>query len=69
VAPVGPTVPEGLTISATKNGAKSFNFIEKMNGKALVQGTLSVSPDGKTLTNVSSAMKEQNKRTAVYDKQ
>jgi hypothetical protein len=69
VAPVGPTVPEGLTISATKNGAKSFNFVEKMNGKALVQGTLSVSPDGKTLTNVSSAMKEQNKRTAVYDKQ
>jgi hypothetical protein len=69
VVPVGPTVPEGLTISATKNGAKSFNFVEKMNGKALVQGTLSVSPDGKTLTDVSSAMKEQNKRTAVYDKQ
>jgi hypothetical protein len=69
VAPVGPTVPAGLTISATKNGPKSFNFVEKMNGKALVQGTLSVSPDGKTLTNTSSAMQEQNKRTAVYDKQ
>jgi hypothetical protein len=69
VAPVGPTVPEGFTISATKNGAKSFNFVEKMNGKALIQGTLSVSPDGKTLTNVSSAVHEQHKRTAVYDKE
>lgn len=69
VAPVGPTVPEGLTISATKNSARSFSFVEKMKGKALVKGTLSVSPDGKTLTNVSSPVQEQHKRTAVYDKE
>jgi hypothetical protein len=69
VAPVGPTVPEGLTISATKNGPTSFDFVEKMKGKALFHGTLSVSPDGKTLTNVSTAGQEQNKRTAVYDKE
>jgi hypothetical protein len=69
VAPVGPTVPAGLTISATKNSARSFNFVEKMNGKALFKGTLTVSKDGKTLTNVSSAVQESNKRTAVYDKE
>lgn len=69
VAPVGPTVPEGFTISATKNGAKSFNYVEKMNGNALFKGTLTVSPNGNTLTSVSSAVQEQNKRTEVYDKQ
>lgn len=69
VAPIGPTVPAGLTISATKNSARSFNFVEKMNGKPIVNGTLTVSHDGKTLTNLSSPMKEENKRTAVYDKQ
>lgn len=69
VAPVGPTVPDGLTISATKISSHSFSFVEKMNGKPLFKGTLTVSYDGKTLTNVSSAMQEQNKRTAVYDKE
>ena len=68
VAPVGPTVPAGLTIAATKNGPRSFSFVEKMNGKPIVKGTLTVSRDGKTLTNTSSPMKEQNKTTAVYDK-
>ena len=69
VAPVGPTVPTGLTIAATKINARSFSFVEKMNGKPIVKGTLAVSHDGKTLTNVSSAMQEQNKRTAIYDKE
>ena len=69
VAPVGPTVPAGLTVAATKVNARSFSFVEKLNGKPIVKGTLTVSHDGKTLTNTSSAMKEQNKRTAVYDKE
>jgi hypothetical protein len=69
VAPVGPTVPAGLTIAATKNGPRSFSFVEKMNGKPLAKGTMSVSHDGKTLTDTSSAMNEKNQRTAVYDKQ
>jgi hypothetical protein len=69
VAPVGPTVPAGLTIAATKINARSFSFVDKMNGKALFKGTLTVSPDCKTLTNVSSAVHEQHKRTAVYDKE
>jgi hypothetical protein len=69
VAPVGPTVPEGLTISATKNSPHSFSFVEKLNDKAIVNGTLTVSKDGKTLTDVSSPVGSENKRTAVYDKQ
>lgn len=69
VAPVGPTVPDGLTVAATKINARSFSFVEKMNGKPIVKGTLMVSHDGTTLTNTSSAMQDQNKRTAVYDKQ
>ena len=69
VAPVGPTVPAGLTIAATKINARSFSFVEKMNDKAIFKGTLTVSHDGKTLTNTSSAMKEQNTRTGIYDKQ
>ncbi|HTU49261.1 MAG TPA: hypothetical protein VMF56_01635 [Acidobacteriaceae bacterium] len=69
VTPVGPTVPAGLTLAATKINAQSFSFVEKMNGKPIVKGTLTVSHDGKTLTNTSSAMHEQNKRMAVYDKE
>lgn len=69
VAPVGPTVPPGLTIAATKNGPRSFDFVEKMNGKPMVTATLTVSSDGKTLTDISHPMKGQNKRTAVYDKE
>jgi hypothetical protein len=69
IAPVGPTVPAGLTIAATKNSGRSFSFVEKMNGKALFKGTLTVSKDGKTLTNVSTPVHGANERTAVYDKQ
>jgi hypothetical protein len=67
VAPVGPTVPAGLTLAATKINSRSFSFLEMMNGKPIAKGTLTVSQDGKTLTNTSSAMHEQNKRMAVYD--
>jgi hypothetical protein len=69
VAPVGPTVPAGLTLSATKNGSRSFSYVEKMKGKAIVKGTLTVSHDGKTLTDTSSAINEKNQTTSVYDKQ
>ena len=69
VAPVGPTVPAGLTIAATKNSPRSFSFVEKMNGKPLAKGSMSVAHDGKTLTDTSSAMNEKNQRTAVYDKE
>jgi hypothetical protein len=68
VAAVGPTVPAGLTLAATKINSKSFSYLEKMNGKPIAKGTLTVSHDGKTLTSTSSPMHEQNKTVAVYDK-
>ncbi len=69
VAPVGPTVPKGLTIAATRNTPRSFSFVEKMNGKALFKGTMTVSKDGKTLTDSGGPVATQHRTTAVYDKQ
>ena len=67
--PVGPTVPKGLTIAATKTGDKSFDIVEKMDGKPVFKGTYTVSDDGKTLTNVSTPTSVDQEETAVYDKQ
>ena len=69
VAPVGPTVPKGLTLAATKKSPRSFSYVEKMNGKALFNGTMTVSKDGKTLTDSTIPVGTQQRTTAVYDKQ
>jgi hypothetical protein len=69
VAPTGPTVPKGLTIAATKNGSGSFSYVEKLNGKPLFKGTITVLKDGKSLTDATSAVGTQQRTTAVYDKQ
>lgn len=55
VAPTGPTVPKGLTLSATKTGARSFELVEKENGKVIFRGHYTVSADGGTMTEVGSA--------------
>ena len=54
VAPTGPTVPQGLTLSATKVGPNSFELTEKENGKVIFRGRYTVSADGKTMTEVGS---------------
>lgn len=54
-APTGPTVPEGLTLSATKVGARSFELTEKVKGKVIFHGRYTVSADGKTMTEVGGA--------------
>ena len=68
-APVGPTVPKGLTISVTKNGPRSMTMIEKMNGKELEKSTYRVSADGKTLTQVETPPDGKAPATILYDKQ
>jgi plastocyanin len=55
VAPTGPTVPEGLTIAGTKLGPRSIELTEKLKGKVVYKGHLTVSPDGKTMTQVGGA--------------
>jgi hypothetical protein len=55
VAPTGPTVPDGLTLAATKIGPRSFELTEKMKGKVVFKGRYTVSADGSTMTEVGSA--------------
>lgn len=52
VAPIGPTVPQGLTLAATKVGPHSFELTEKENGKVIFHSRYTVSADGKTMTEV-----------------
>ncbi len=66
---VGPTVPPGFTLAATMKGQRTFDLVEKANGKVVYRGTYSLSADGKTLTAVSSPEGTNDKITAVYDRQ
>jgi hypothetical protein len=68
VAPTGPTVPHGLTLAATKTGPRSFKLVEKMNGKLLWTGRFTVSPDGKTLTELGRAAGASAPEKLVYQK-
>ncbi len=67
--PDGPTVPKGLTLALTRNGARSFRIVEKVNGKPIYKARYSVSSDGKTLTEVGMPVGQTEAETAVYDKQ
>ncbi len=69
VAPAGPTVPVGLTLSATRISPRKFAIEEKMNGKVVWKGTETVSEDGKTLTQVGSPAGVSEPATDVYQKQ
>jgi len=68
-AATGPTVPKGLTLAATKKGDRSFDLVEKIQGKETYKGTYTVSDDGKTLTNTGSEAGTPEETTAVYVKQ
>ena len=54
-APTGPTIVDGLTLSATKIGPRSFELTEKVKGKVIFQGRYTVSADGNTMTEVGGA--------------
>jgi hypothetical protein len=69
VAPTGPTVPDGFTLSAKRISPREFAIEEKINGKAVWKGTNTVSADGKTLTQVGSPAGVSEPTTAVYQKQ
>jgi hypothetical protein len=66
VAPTGPTVPDGLTLSAIKLGPRSIELTEKMKGKVVFKGRLTVSADGKTLTEVGGAPGVNEPEKLVY---
>lgn len=67
---VGPMVPVGAIASYKSLGPHKLQYTFKLSGKAMVEGTLALSPDGKTLTDTSwSPGKENEKTSEVYDKQ
>jgi hypothetical protein len=68
VAPTGPTVPDGLTLAATKTGPRGFSLVEKINGKVIWRGHFTVSADGKTLTEFGGAPGVNEPEKVVYQK-
>lgn len=65
----GPTIAQGWTMSVKKAGERSIDVVDKLNGKPLYQMTMTVSPDGKTLTETGNAVGVSEKFKAVYDRQ
>ncbi len=68
-APVGPTVPKGLTLALTRSGPNSFMVVEKLHGHPMYKGTYTVASDGRTMTNVGGPVGQSQPETVVYDKQ
>jgi hypothetical protein len=65
----GPRVPKGLTLAATRSGDRSFDFVERIGGKEVYKGKMTVSDDGKTLTSTGSNAGVDEPTTEVYEKQ
>lgn len=68
-APVGPTVPKGLTIALVRTSPRSLKMTEKVNGEVTVHSTMTLSADGKKFTEVGSAAKTNEPFTEVWVKQ
>jgi hypothetical protein len=65
----GPTIPAGFTMALRRLDARSIELIQKVDGKVVYRDTMTVSADGKTLTDVGAAEGTQEKIKAVYDRQ
>ena len=65
----GPTVPPGAMAAYKAAGKDTWNYTIMIKDKTYGKGMLTVSPDGKTLTDTSwTPGKESEKSTAVYVK-
>ena len=67
-APIGTNVPE-VALAFRQTGPRSFDVIQKQNGKTMATTSYVVSDDGKTLSVVS--LNEESRQTAraIYDRQ
>ena len=65
----GPFIGTGQTYVMKKTGSRSFEIVEKLNGKPRYTDRVTVSDDGKTLTFDSSATASHDSATTVYDRQ
>jgi len=61
--------PAGWTCAIAKNGARGFDLTWKKDGKEMYKTTLTVSEDGKTLTETGGAAASGEKIKMVYDRQ
>lgn len=65
----GPTVPEGFTTSLRSIGPRQIGYLDKNKGKPIYEGLMTVSADGRMLTEESWPVgMKQEKVTAVYEK-
>jgi hypothetical protein len=65
----GPDVPAGAMASYKAEGPNTWSYTRVFQGKVLGVGTMTVSPDGQSLTDVSwTPGAESEKSTEVYDK-
>jgi hypothetical protein len=70
IAVKGPTVPAGVFRSYKATGPHKWSHTTTLNGKAWRQGEITVSADGKTLTDISWVSgKASEKDVDVYDRQ
>lgn len=65
----GAAVPPGLTFAFEKTGPRSFDLLEKQNGKPIFKLSFTVSADGKTLTETGAAIGVNEPFKAVYERQ
>jgi hypothetical protein len=68
-APVGPTVPKGLTISLVRTSSHTLKMVEKINGEPIYRSTMTLSADGKKFTDVGTPAKTNEPMTTVWIKQ
>jgi hypothetical protein len=65
----GPTLAAGWTVAFANTGLRSLDMTVKNQGKAVFKVIYTVSADGKTLTESSSATGTDEQAKVVYDRQ
>ena len=66
----GPTAPAGLMVSNKSDGPNKVLGVATLNGKEIGRDVMTLSADGKTMTDVSwTPGKESEKQTYVYERQ
>ena len=65
----GPVWPAGWTCAIARSGTNGFDVTWKRGGKVMFKDSLTLSADGKTLTDVGATPGTEEKITAVYDRQ
>lgn len=66
----GPNAPKSLTISVKKINSRELHETDRLNGKVIGEDNMTLSPDGKTLTDISwNPAQPHEKETEVYTRQ